>query len=214
MMNQHLTEDFSPPLSFRQSWQIKRGRRRLLSTWNTILSVMNSLRSLINFRNPGQTTPEEITAASLYISDSSIRSNWKVISTAATGHTAHTTSMSDQMVVHHENMKASVPDLYDLAYRGREGEDRRLEKVDLPISEPDASLLLVRLAQVWPLMSEIRRTESGQSFSQAAAGTHLNHTTAVINYEYSPNHILCLFCFYSFLLSILLSVGSSGVCRA
>lgn len=211
MMNQHLTEDFFPPLSFRQSWQIKRGRRRLLSTWNTILSVMNSLRSLINFRNPGQTTPEEITAASLYISDSSIRSNWKVISTAATGHTAHTTSMSDQMVVHHENMKASVPDLYDLAYRGRR---QKVGKVDLPISEPDASPLLVRLAQVWPLMSEIRRTESGQSFSQAEAGTHLNHTTAVINYEYSPNHILCLFCFYSFLLPILLSVGSSGVCRA
>lgn len=145
----------------------------------------------------------------------SIRSNLKAISTAATVHTAHTTSMSNQMVVHHENMKASVPDLYVLAYRGRGGR----YKVELTISEPEASLLLIRLVQVWPLMSDIRK--SGQSFWKtgsfsAGAGTHLSHTSYtcthklfILSSRYSVPLLLLLL-----LISFLLSVVSSGVCRA
>lgn len=51
-------------------------------------------------------------------------------------HTLHvlTTSLSNQMVLDHENMKASVPDVCALVHEGG-GEDRRVEKVDLPVSE-------------------------------------------------------------------------------
>lgn len=69
-------------------------------------------------------------------------------------HTLHvlTTSLSNQMVLDHENMKASVPDVCALVHEGG-GEDRRVEKVDLPVSET-----LIKFISV-PLFSTVHQQQ-------------------------------------------------------